>query len=61
MSLEFEAVGKVIACSFVLGGPPFQCFSYPVAHFLVYNEVSSCDDLELIVDHEIKRKLVKVS
>ena len=58
---DFEALGKVIASCCLLGGPPFQCFSPPVAEFLAYNEVKSRPDISCIAESNTRAKLTEVS
>ena len=58
---DFEALGKVIASCCLLGGPPLQCFSPPVAEFLAYNEVKSCPDISCIAESSTRAKLIEVS
>ena len=58
---DLEALGKVIASCCLLGGPPLQCFSPPVAEFLAYNEVKSCPDISCIAESSTRAKLIEVS
>ncbi|XP_011405992.1 PREDICTED: G2/M phase-specific E3 ubiquitin-protein ligase-like [Amphimedon queenslandica] len=58
---DFEAAGKVLATSCLFEGPTLQCFSRFVAEFIVCDRVQSTLDVECITDHEVKRKILKIS
>ena len=58
---DFSVIGKVVAASILLGGPPPVCFALPVADELVYGAVKCSPPIRLISDHDVAEKLEQVA